>query len=109
MSEWTKEHRKEYDRLRHRRDKAKIIARKAERIKEIRAWMVELKSTMSCSRCPENHPSCLQFHHRNDKDIEVSNMVGHGYSKEKILAEIAKCDVLCANCHSKHHYNEKES
>lgn len=26
-------------------------------------------------------------------------MVRDGYSKERILEEISKCDILCANCH----------
>jgi hypothetical protein len=28
--------------------------------------------------------------------------------KASILAEIAKCDILCHNCHAKLHYEERE-
>lgn len=27
-------------------------------------------------------------------------------SKKRIFAEIAKCEILCANCHCKEHYKE---
>jgi hypothetical protein len=65
---------------------------------------------MKCERCDERAPECLQFHHRNpeEKTIEVSIAVGRRcWSKERILAEMAKCDVLCANCHAKHHWEER--
>jgi len=32
-------------------------------------------------------------------------MVRSKYSRKKILAEIRKCDCLCANCHRKEHFN----
>jgi hypothetical protein len=56
-----------------------------------------------CKYCNEKDVCCLDFHHRNSKDkiLEVSNMLL--YSAKKIIAEIKKCDVVCANCHRKLH------
>ena len=74
--------------------------------KRVREWFLSYKETLACIRCGEDHPACLDFHHRdpNQKEIEVSRGPGLGWSKERILNEIAKCDVLCANCHRKYHY-----
>ena len=36
--------------------------------------------------------------------MTICEMVTHGYSTEKLRAEMAKCDLLCANCHRKEHY-----
>ena len=44
---------------------------------------------------------------RKNKDNAVSNMVAAGYSKERIMKEINKCIVLCANCHRKVHHPKK--
>lgn len=32
-------------------------------------------------------------------------MVNHGYSKARILEEMERCIVLCANCHREEHYD----
>lgn len=71
-----------------------------------RQWYRDFKATLSCQVCGENHPACLDFHHRDasEKDIAVGAAVT--YSRAKLLREIAKCDVLCANCHRKHHASE---
>lgn len=75
-----------------------------------REWTEEFKCKLACALCGERHPSCLEFHHRDpsEKDGEVSIALAH-WSKEKLEAEIAKCDVLCANCHRKHHWRERSS
>lgn len=76
------------------------------RKKKIRAWFAAWKTTLKCSRCPETHPACLDFHHRDPKEkvVEVSvAVVRGGWSVEHIQREIAKCDVLCSNCHRKLH------
>jgi hypothetical protein len=79
------------------------------RREEIRAWFAELKSGRECERCGERRPHCLQFHHvdAEDKDTEVATAVGYGFSRERIIAEVAKCIVLCANCHLKHHWKAR--
>lgn len=81
-------------------------ARKAylKRIELIR----ELKNGVKCSRCPESHPACIDWHHidPNEKEIAVSQAIRLGWSIERIKAEIAKCVPLCANCHRKEHWQE---
>jgi hypothetical protein len=50
----------------------------------------------------------LEFHHRDatTKEFGVANFGG---SLERLLTEIAKCDLLCANCHRKRHAREEAS
>ena len=71
-----------------------------------RKWFDEYKSQLRCERCLETHPACLEFHHREPKkkEIVVSKALDWGWSIERILTEIAKCDVVCANCHRKLHW-----
>jgi len=72
---------------------------------EIVAWFNGLKCTLTCSKCPESDPSCLVFHHVDPtvKRATVASMVRSKSSKQEILDEIAKCVVLCSNCHLKLH------
>lgn len=74
--------------------------------KEIVKNIQDLKSDLSCSKCGENHPAVLDFHHRDpqEKEFSISYAV-RSLSKEKLQKEIEKCDVLCSNCHRKLHYN----
>ncbi len=55
-----------------------------------------------CVECGEADPLVLQFDHRDRtvKRIEISCML-KDYSWSAIEIEISKCDVRCANCHSR--------
>lgn len=57
--------------------------------------------THPCVDCGERDPVVLEFDHRDPsiKEGRVSDM-----SKQKVGAEIEKCDVRCANCHRKRHH-----
>jgi cytochrome c553 len=35
--------------------------------------------------------------------MEITEMVTYGYSRENLRDEMAKCAVMCANCHQKRH------
>lgn len=72
------------------------------------AWFEEYKQELSCRRCGESHPAVLQFHHEDpaQKEIMLSDAIRRAWSRDRILAEAAKCEVLCANCHAKHHARE---
>lgn len=61
-----------------------------------------------CVKCGEQHPACLDFHHRNGKTDKLGDIgTLRRFDTKRMLAEIAKCDVLCANCHRKHHWEER--
>lgn len=87
------------------REKAKI--RTAQRRKEFKEWFREYKSTLSCSKCGFSHPAALDFHHTDSSQKEFTiGSIRASVSKDKIIEEINKCVVLCANCHRIHHYEE---
>lgn len=95
---------KNYDKNRQS-EKARVKKRK----QEIKDWLETLKSDLKCSECSEDHIATLQFHHRNpdEKEIGISETIRYGWGIPRILEEISKCDVLCANCHSKKHWKIK--
>ena len=80
----------------------RVNIRKKTIANKFRAW----KNQQSCRICGENAVECLDLHHidPSKKDREVSQLQYFG-SWKKIEEEIAKCAVLCANCHRKVHGN----
>lgn len=88
------------------KNKAKYKLRSETQRVGLRTWIKELKSKLSCIKCGESHWSCLEFHHKDEKkkDFAISIAVRFNMTREQILEEIAKCDVLCSNCHRKHHH-----
>lgn len=84
----------------------KEISRATERKRELSLKLKEYKSNLCCVRCGFNHPATLQFHHTDPtiKDMAVSRIVAVGRSWDRILNEINKCVVLCANCHAIEHW-----
>lgn len=97
----TKEYHREW--ARKNRDKRKAL-NDAWRLKQ-RELYKELKATLKCNRCNENHIATLQFHHSNplEKEVAVSS-ASNNWSHKRLLEEISKCEVLCANCHAKEHF-----
>jgi hypothetical protein len=81
-----------------------------ERNKALFEWFYSYKAGLKCEKCGFSHPAVLDFHHRDgsdDKIATVSRVLVDTKSKDRVLEEIAKCEVLCANCHRIAHYEEK--
>lgn len=71
--------------------------RKAQRIRDI-------KEASPCTDCKGYFPFyVMQFDHLEGKTRNVSHM--RTYSLERVLAEISKCELVCANCHATRTYN----
>lgn len=60
-------------------------------------YVVDYLKEHPCVDCGERDPIVLEFDHTDSKDHNVSQMMNH--SLEKLIEEIAKCQVRCANCH----------
>ena len=67
-------------------------------------FILEQKIGKLCAICGESDTTKLLFHHV-DKATKCFTLGGAGkyYSKTAILAEIAKCVILCRSCHSRLH------
>ncbi|HEX5059944.1 MAG TPA: hypothetical protein VFV99_11325 [Kofleriaceae bacterium] len=110
MRTWTRDQQNAAWRKWYRENAKRKVAWQRRRRKEMRGWWRDFKSTKSCIKCGESAPECLHFHHRDptEKEVDLSKIACSGqWSKKRILAEVAKCDVLCANCHMKHHWEER--
>jgi hypothetical protein len=73
----------------------------------LRAIIVAAKQR-PCQDCGgEFHPWVMEFDHRDGtaKIAAVGDLISHGCTDEKLLNEISKCDVVCANCHRLRTYN----
>lgn len=99
----------EYSRRYYEKNRTKVIAKINENKKANRRWFAAFKKTLSCIECGENHSAALDFHHVHPRkgDKKVNDLVSDGHAKARISEEIAKCVVLCSNCHRKHHHNER--
>ena len=51
-------------------------------------------------------PWVMDFDHLRDKEFTISSFYAN-YSETKLLSEIAKCDVVCSNCHRIRTHNRK--
>jgi hypothetical protein len=62
-------------------------------------FLNEYKASQGCLRCGNRNPIVLDFHHRDRNGKELTTDQLHHGRLEVVRAEIAKCDVLCSNCH----------
>lgn len=74
---------------------------KVQRVNANLAWVTQLKAETPCADCKQTFdPVCMDFDHvRGVKRKKIVQLVNDGYSKDVILEEIAKCELVCANCH----------
>lgn len=60
-----------------------------------------------CVDCGEADPVVLEFDHRRGKVHGVGELLHQHVRWEVVAAEIARCEVRCANCHRRRHAQEK--
>lgn len=85
-----------------KRYKHKVKLQNAEYSRVNSERIYQYKLTHPCVNCKETDPICLTFHHldKSKKDFGLHQRQRSWASIEK---EIAKCVILCSNCHLKVH------
>jgi hypothetical protein len=87
-------------------DKVKSKSRLSNKISKVRnqKYVRGIKASKGCFFCPEKEPVALDFHHTsNDKEHNIARLANSSNAIEFIEKEIAKCIVVCSNCHRKLH------
>jgi len=75
--------------------------KRPEKHKERIAWL-DAQKAKPCEDCRNTFPpECMDFDHidPSTKLFNVSQAVVSGNNLDSITAEIAKCRLICANCH----------
>jgi hypothetical protein len=77
---------------------------------DIKQWLFDYLSQNPCVDCGEGDPMRLQLDHRGDKEFNLGKaLIGKSKSLADVQAEVAKCDVRCANCHQVKNHGEQNT
>ena len=71
-------------------------------------YLIEVKEKNPCMDCKISYPYyMMDFDHvRGKKQANVAELI-NTLSKKRIDTEIAKCEVVCSNCHRARTYMRK--
>ena len=84
---------------------AKAVERKREYKIRNRAFVLAYLREHPCVDCGNDDVVVLEFDHVNGtKEAEISRAINRAFSIERLTNEIAKCEVVCANCHKRRSY-----
>ncbi len=103
------EKQREASRRHYAKHRDRVIAKAKETSKvardRTRAYIKAHLEANPCIDCGETDPIILEFDHvTGTKEFNISDAARIGYGMPKLKAEIAKCEVRCANCHRKKTY-----
>lgn len=104
-----REMQKKYLKTHYQNNKEYYLNRNKKRKIDNSKYVEELKKKSKCANCPENHIGCLDFHHLDESNKEFTISSGSlSISRSRLIKEIAKCIILCSNCHRKLHYEKRK-
>ena len=99
---WCKDCRRSYDAEYHRSTQRLRVEQKRERHAEFVEWYLALKEGKPCADCGvAHHPAAMQWDHLPGaaKLASVADLCRKN-NRRRVLEEIAKCELVCANCHA---------
>lgn len=104
MSQYEKWQKKYYE-----KNRDYYAAKAKQRKREIMEAISLYKESTPCKDCGQKLKHYqMDFDHLNSKFLNISRMVKDGYSLQRILSEIEKCELVCANCHRERTYRRAQ-
>lgn len=96
-----------YSKAHYEQNKGYYRAKRRES-RDRRRAIVRSAKEKPCADCGVRYPYyVMQFDHRGGKSFTISQN-WHKVRLTVLVAEIAKCDVICANCHAVRTYQAAE-
>ena len=99
---WCRACKKEYDADWYRANRAKRREKvKADRRSHVK-WMDSLKEGRPCADCGLTYPPyVMEWDHLpgTEKALVLADTRRSAHARKRILDELAKCELVCANCH----------
>lgn len=90
--------------------KEKPERRSAKSKKEVQEMLGKIKEQNGCTDCKQKYPwYVLDFDHVYGKKVANIGQMLNYFSVEDILKEVAKCDIVCSNCHRERTYQRKNN
>ena len=82
--------------------------RSQQKRQEIRDYLANIKNRSGCIDCKNMYPHyMLDFDHVSNNKTNNISFMARWYSVEDIENEIAKCEIVCANCHRERTYKRQ--
>lgn len=71
-----------------------------------RDFINSLKSGKPCTDCGGSFPPhCMDYDHRDGSQNKIKDVAAmKTFSRDNVIREIEKCDLVCANCHRERTY-----
>jgi hypothetical protein len=93
-----------------RNKKEKPQKRTAAKKREVQEMLGKMKEKSGCIDCKAKYPFyILDFDHVYGKKVANIGQMLDYFSIEDILKEVAKCDIVCSNCHRERTYQRKNN
>lgn len=81
------------------KNKSKILLQVKQTKENYFEWYKSLKNK-PCKDCGIKYPYyVMEFDHSHSKKFQLGSAAKGHYSKQEVLNEISKCELVCANCH----------
>jgi len=90
--------------------KEKPERRSAKDKKKVQEMLGQIKEKNGCNDCGGKYPSyILDFDHVYGKKVANIGQMLNYFSIDDILKEVAKCEIVCSNCHRERTHQRKNN